>query len=110
MAYFSEFNYEQASEDFSKSLELNQENWRAFYYRAIIQQIMRNYPAALLDLNRCLELDPYQFDSLYSRATVCFHLGDYPKALADCEQALNIEPDSCQVQKLRELVKSYIHL
>lgn len=110
MAYFSDSNYEQALEDFSKSLELHQENWRAFNYRAIIHQIMRNYPSALADLNRCLELEPYQFDSLYNRATVCFHLGDYPKALADCEQALNIEPDSHQVQKLRELIKSYIHL
>ena len=110
MAYFSESNYEQALEDFSKSLELHQENWRAFNYRAIIHQIMLNYPSALVDLNRCLELDPYQFDSLYSRATVCFHLGDYPKALADCEQALNIEPDSCQAQKLRELIRSHIHL
>ncbi len=110
MAYFSESNYDQALEEFSKSLELNYENWRVFYYRAVIHQIMQNYPTALEDINQCLHLDPYQFDSLYSRATIYFHLGDYPKALADCEQALNIEPDSCQVQKLRELIKSYIHL
>ncbi len=110
MAYFSESHYEEALEDFSKSLGLHQENWKALYYRAIIQQIMQNYPLALLDLNRCLELDPYQFDSLYSRATVCFHLGDYPKALADCEQALNIEPESFQAQKLKELIKTYIQL
>jgi len=110
MAYFSESNYDQALEDFSKSLELNYENWRAFYYRAVIHQIMQNYPAALEDINQCLHLDPYQFDLLYSRATVYFHLGDYPKAFADCEQALNIEPESCQAQKLRELVKSYIKL
>ena len=110
MAYFSECNYDRALEDFSNSLELNYENWRAFYYRAVIHQIMQNYPTALEDINQCLHLDPYQFDLLYSRATVYFHLGDYPKALADCEQALNIEPESCQAQKLRELVKSYIKL
>jgi len=105
MAYFSESNYDQALEDFSKSLELNYENWRAFYYRAVIHQIMQNYPAALEDINQCLHLDPYQFDLLYSRATVYFHLGDYPKALADCEQALNIEPESCQAQKTKRVGK-----
>ena len=110
MAYFAEFTYDQALEDFSQALELNQGNYKTFYYRGITHQILENYPAALEDFNRCLQLNPYQFDALYSRAQVYFHMGDPTKALGDCEQALNIEPESLQAQKFRELVKCCIRL
>lgn len=108
MAYFSDSHYEEALEDFSRSIKLYPENWRAFYYRNVIHQINQNYKEALEDLNQSLHLDPYQFDSLFNRSRVYFHLGDYPKALADCEQALNIEPESCQALKLKELIKRYV--
>jgi tetratricopeptide (TPR) repeat protein len=71
---------------------------------------LQNYHRALEDFNQCLHLNPYQSETHYSRAQVYFHLGDYPKALSDCEQSLNIEPEAFQVQKFRELVRSYIHL
>ena len=108
MAYFSDSHYLEALEDFSRSIKLYPENWRAFYYRNVIHQINQNYKEALEDLNQSLHLDPYQFDSLFNRSRVYFHLGDYPKALADCEQALNIEPESCEALKLKELIKRYI--
>ena len=110
MAYFSESHYEDALADFSKSIKLHPENWRAFYYRGVTHQINQDYTEALNDLNQCLQLDPYQFDSLFNRSRVYFHLGDYPKAFADCEQALNIEPESFQAQKLKDLIKAYIKL
>ena len=110
MACFSDSHYQEAFEDFSKSIELYPQNWRAFYYRNVIHQINQNYKEAMEDLNRSLQLEPYQFDSLFNRGRVYFHLGDYPKALADCEQALNIEPESFQAQKLKELIKTYIQL
>ena len=108
MAFFSESHYQEAFEDFSKSIELYPQNWRGFYYRNVIHQINQNYKEAMEDLNRSLELEPYQFDSLFNRSRVYFHLGDYPKALADCEQALNIEPESGQALQLRELIKRNI--
>jgi len=110
MACFSDSHYQEAFEDFSKSIELYPQNWRAFYYRNVIHQINQNYKEAMEDLNRSLELEPYQFDSLFNRSIVYFHLGDYPKALADCEQALNIEPESGQALKLRGLIKRNIQL
>ena len=108
MAYFYVSYYEEALEDFSKSIQLYPKNWRVFFYRGVTHQINQNYTEALNDLNQCLQLDPYQFDSLFNRSRVYFHLGDYPKALADCEQALNIEPESCQALKLKELIKRYV--
>jgi len=110
MAYFAESNYDQALDDFSQALELNQGSYKTLYYRGMTHQILENCPAALDDFNRCLQLNPYQFDALYSRAQVYFHLGDSTKALGDCEQALNIEPKSLQAQKFRELLKSSIRL
>jgi putative GTP pyrophosphokinase len=110
MAYFVEPDYKKALEDFTRAVELNQENYKAFYYRGLTFQILQNYHRALEDFNQCLHLNPYQSETHYSRAQVYFHLGDYPKALSDCEQSLNIEPEAFQVQKFRELVRSYIHL
>ena len=62
MAYFFESHHEEALEDFSKSIQLYPENWRAFYYRGVIHQINQSYTEALKDLNRCLHLDSYQFE------------------------------------------------
>jgi len=108
MAYFAESNYDQALGDFSRGLELDQKNYKAFNYRGAVQSILQNYPEALEDFNRSLQLNPYQYYPLYNRAQIYFHLGDYSRSLADCEQALNIQPESDQVQKFRELVKSCI--
>ena len=110
MAYFTEPDYKKALEDFTRAVELNQENYKAFYYRGLTYQILQNYHRALEDFTQCLQLNPYQYETHYSRAQVYFHLGDYPKALSDCEQALNIKPGSCQAQKFRELARSYIYL
>jgi len=108
MAHFSESNYHQSLDDFSKALLLNKNNSKALYYRGIIHRVLQNYSAALEDLNRCLKLDPYRFDPLFNRAQIYYHLGDYPKSLVDCEYALNIAPNSKQVLNFRELVKSKV--
>ncbi len=106
MAFFAVPLYDRAMEDFTKAIELNRENYKAFYYRGLTCQILNDYHRALTNFNQCLELNPCLFDPLYNRAQVRLNLGDYENALHDCEQALNLQPESSQAQNLQKLIKS----
>lgn len=104
MAYFAESRYDEALEDFTKTLELDDQCYKAAYYRGVVQSVKQNYSGAIEDFNRAIAIHPYHFYSTYRRAQAYFHLEDYPKAMADCDAALDLEPDSESLKKLRNMV------
>ncbi len=104
MARFAQSQYEEALGDFSMTLELDPNCYKAFYYRAIVNSVRQRYNEAIEDFSQSLSINPYQHFSLFRRAQAYYHIGDYPKALADCENALAAEPDSVQAQKFREIL------
>ncbi|MFO8063756.1 MAG: tetratricopeptide repeat protein [Spirochaetota bacterium] len=106
MAYFALSDYSRAIEDFSRTLSLDDDNWKAYYYRGMVHRLQGDYRRALSDLNRCLELEVGEFDSLFARAQVYFDIGDYQKALSDCDAALEAEPDSAELRRFRKLVEA----
>jgi len=106
MAYFAESDYDNAIADFTRTLELDDDNWKAYYYRGTVHRVQKRYEHALEDFDRCLALDRYQFDSLYARAQLYFELEEYDHALADCERALDCDPDSPEAAQFRELILS----
>ncbi|HUX49456.1 MAG TPA: tetratricopeptide repeat protein [Spirochaetia bacterium] len=104
MAYFTQAQYAPAIDDFSRAMELDARNPKAYYYRGVVQRVLGHYSQSLEDLNACLELDPYQFDPLYARAQVYFQLGDYGGSLQDLERALSIQPDAAHCRTYRDMV------
>lgn len=104
MAYFAESRYDKALEDFTKTLELDDQCYKAAYYRGVVQSVKQNYSGAIEDFNRAIAIHPYHFYSTYRRAQAYFHLEDYPKAMADCDAALDLEPDNESLKKLRNMV------
>lgn len=104
MAFFAESRYDEALEDFSKTLELDAECYKAAYYRGVVFSVRQNYSAAIEDFNRALEIHPYHFYSCYRRAQAYYHLGDFPKALADTELALELSPENENVIKLKAMI------
>lgn len=104
MAFFAESRYDEALEDFSKTLELDAECYKAAYYRGVVFSVRQNYSSAIEDFNRALEIHPYHFYSCYRRAQAYYHLGDFPKALADSELALELSPDNENVMKLKAMI------
>ncbi|MDY6967100.1 MAG: tetratricopeptide repeat protein [Spirochaetota bacterium] len=110
IANFAEANYNYSIKDFTNALALDKDNYKALYYRGLIQRFLHNYQFSLNDLNRCIELEPYKFYPYYNRAQVYLHLNDYPSALSDCEKALKIKPDSPKVLKFIKIIKSRMNL
>jgi putative GTP pyrophosphokinase len=104
MAYFSESRYDEALEDFSATLSLDDKCYKAAYYRGVVHSVRQNYSAAIDDFNKALEIRPYHFYATYRRSQAYYHIGDYPKALADCDAALELEPDNQALKRLKSMV------
>lgn len=104
MAYFTRSEYLMAIDDFSRAIEFDARNPKAYYYRGVVHRVLSHYSQSLEDLNACLELDPYQFDPLYTRGQVYFQLGDFGGALQDIDRALSIQPEAVQCRKFRDII------
>jgi putative GTP pyrophosphokinase len=106
MAFFAMSSYDRAVADFSATLELDDDNWKAYYYRGMVHRLRGLFGEALSDLNRCLRLDYGRFDSLFARAQVYFDMGNYQKALSDCDAALELEPESSEARRFRKIIEA----
>jgi putative GTP pyrophosphokinase len=104
MAYFAQSMYQDAIDDFSRSLEWDAKSYKAAYYRGVVWAVMRRYVQAVEDFSLSLSVNPYQAFCLFRRGQAYFHTGDYPAALADCEASLDLEPDNEGARKFRKLL------
>lgn len=108
MAYFAVSDYERAIADFTKSLEFDENSWKARFYRGLVHEIEGEYQSALRDFDACLNLDQYQFDTLHARAQLHFDLGSFDAAERDCDAALELHPDSEPVLDLRRSCRAML--
>ena len=70
--------YEEAIEDFTKSIQLNSNKYinSGFYYeRGLMYYKLREYEKALNDLNKAIELEPNYSKAYFERASVHSKLG-----------------------------------
>lgn len=104
MAYFAEADYQRAISDFTRTLELDDDNWKAYYYRGVVQRVMGKDAEALADFDAGLAVDEFQFDTLFARAQLFYERGEYDRALNDCAAALNVFPDSAEVAELQRRI------
>jgi putative GTP pyrophosphokinase len=94
MAYFAQSRYQEAIVDFTRSLELDKDSYKAAYYRGIVRVVLEQYQEAIEDFTLSLTIHPYQSFCLFRRGQAWYHLGDFPQALADCESAITLWPES----------------
>jgi putative GTP pyrophosphokinase len=104
MANFAQSHYEEAVKDFSRSLEMEPQSYKAAYYRGIVRAVEQRYLEAIDDFTLALKINPYQNFCLYRRGQAYYHIGDYPQALADCEAAFVLDPNSEQIKKFKDLL------
>jgi putative GTP pyrophosphokinase len=104
MANFAQSYYEEAVKDFSHSLELEPQSYKAAYYRGIVRSVEQRYIEAIDDFTLSLKINPYQNFCFYRRGQAYYHIGDYPQALADCEAAFALDPNSEQIKKFKGLL------
>ncbi len=110
MALFASGDYDEALADFTRAVEQDASNPKAYYYRGIVHRVRGDRTAALRDFDDCLGRDPFQFDPLLSRSQLHFAMGDREQALADCDAAISLHPHSSRAEELRARVIEAMNL
>ena len=110
MAYFACSQYNEAINDFSASLALDSQSYKAAYYRGVVHSVMKQYSEALDDYTLSLSINPYQPFCLFKRGQIYYHIGDYPQGLADCENSLALEPNNKSAQKFKEILHQKLRM
>ncbi|MDR2535899.1 MAG: (p)ppGpp synthetase [Treponema sp.] len=108
MANFARSQYDESIMDFTKSLELDPQSYKAVYYRGVVKAVLQQYLEAIDDFTFSLKINPYYAFSFYRRGQAYYHIEDIPQALADCEAALALEPDIIEFHRFKELLFSQL--
>jgi len=104
MANFACCSYKNAIDDFTNSLNLDNESYKAAYYRGVVHSVLKKYSNAIDDYSLSLKIHPYQPFCLFRRGQAYYHIGDYPQALSDCENSISLEPSNDSAIRFKKLL------
>lgn len=90
-----------AYKDFTRAIELDANNARAYLERALLHIERDDYEPALANLNQALSIDGKLTPALYNRGLAYFKMGDLDRALADINKAIDLDPRYAAAFKLR---------
>lgn len=108
MAYFAQNLYDQAIEDFKKSVSLDPKNFRSIYYEGIVNSVQGKDREAIECFNRSLSIDSFQSHVYYRRSLAEYNLGEYAAAMSDINNAINLGLEDDDVKELKsKLVKKF---
>nr|MCR5047191.1 tetratricopeptide repeat protein [Treponema sp.] len=98
MAFFAQNKYDQALEDFEKSVKFGKDNFRSLYYMGIVYGVTSQNEKAIEAFTQSLSVNGFQSHAYYRRALAYFNLADYQKALEDLNDAkrLGLDNDECK--------------
>jgi ppGpp synthetase/RelA/SpoT-type nucleotidyltranferase len=104
MAYFAQSRYADALEDFKKSAEKNESNFRSYYYIGIVLSVMGQESEAFDNFTKSLNLNHYQPYVYFRRAQTLYNREFYTEALADLDKAVSLGFKKEEEKKLRLLI------
>lgn len=90
MAYFAQGKYEQAHDDFMRSVGYDENNFRSQYYVAISLTLLGKHAEAIEYFTASLRLNPYQAHVHFRRALSEYQLSRYVDALHDLDAAQDL--------------------
>jgi len=87
-------DFKTAIKDFTNIIDLDAENYEAYYYRGNVKLNLRDAKGALIDYNKAIELKPDYADAFYNRANCKQYLNDKDGACNDWSMAAALgKPD-----------------
>ena len=93
--YMKEGELESATEHIDKAVELEPDNYKAWYNKGLLE-LRKSQPAKALDaLNRCLSISNY-VKAYYSRAMIFSGTGEPQRALSDIDNVINQQPQNAR--------------
>lgn len=84
-------NYEEAIEDYKKSIELNPYNARTYLEIGNARLKLNDYKGAILDYSKSIELDSNHADTYHNRSIAKSKLADYQGVIDDCTKTIEID-------------------
>jgi putative GTP pyrophosphokinase len=108
MALFSQVEYQRSIEDFTKALDYNENNCRAWCNRGLVYRIQGKYDQSLADYDRAVEISPTTQDGFWGRAQTCFEMQLFSRALNDCQTVLSLQSDFLPAQELQKSIHRVI--
>lgn len=92
--------------DFTKAIELNTNNWEAYYNRGISKAKLQNYSGAISDYSTAIRLNPNFENAYYNRGNVkAQKLNDFKGAIVGYDKAIKINPNDGEAYGNRGLSK-----
>ena len=102
-------DYHGATEDFNKAIELDSNYHEPYYFRGIINMILKKFNKAFEDFNRVVEIDPDNKWNFFHRGNALIELKDFTNAIADFDKALLFDPNLKEAYKNRGDAKSKLN-
>lgn len=84
--------YEEATEAFSKAIEINPQYAEAYNNRGVAWHYKGDYDRAIADYTKALEINPQYAEAYNNRGVAWYHKRDYDRAIADYSKAMDTNP------------------
>ena len=105
IAYLRKKDYDLATEDFNKVVELDPEHAETYYYRGLVYLFKGNFDdLAIENLNKAIELNSDYADAYYYRGAAYDFKGELDLAIEDYNKAIQLNPDDPSVYNNRGTV------
>lgn len=92
IAYFQEFEFRLATEDFTRAIDLQPDFVSAIFHRGTVRVVRGDYDQAMEDFNRVIELEPKHAAAHYNRGRLQYWKGQHEEAIADFETTRTLDP------------------
>lgn len=108
MAMFALTEYQRGIDDFSKAIEFNEDNYRAWTNRGLAYRVVGKYEQSLEDYNRAIEMAPQRYEGYWGRAQTSYEMQLYSRALDDCRKVLQYKADFSPAQDLEKVLLRHL--
>ncbi|MBE9536143.1 MAG: tetratricopeptide repeat protein [Proteobacteria bacterium] len=99
VAYKKISRYDDSLADFSKAIEIMQEEPETYYERGIVFSMTNNYNAAIIDFSKTIMIDPNHLKAYNNRGSLYAMTKQYKKAIKDFKKILEMDEDNLFAKK-----------
>lgn len=108
MALFTLSEYQKGIEDFTKAIDYNEENIRAWNNRGLAFRVLGKFDQSLRNYDKTIEMNPRQYEGYWGRAQTCFEMKLYSQALKDCQKTIEINDDFPPARELEKAIRQQL--
>lgn len=105
MALFALAEYQKGIEDFSKAIEYDDENSRAWSNRGLAYRVLEKFDQSLEDYDQVVKMNPQQYEGYWGRAQTFFEMKLFSRALSDCRKSTERKIDFTPALELEKTLR-----